>query len=289
MSKRDYEYTISDSLPSWLKTFADNEIKRGGTPVEDIRSILQNNNNLDLVEARVNELKQRVGLDKLAEVSDEVFGGLGDKQPDSKFDKDQLNKGVKVELEHTNNPDLAKEIVKDHLQESKDFKDGNGAKYYDKLEDMEDEIKDELTRDANSRLLFNLMRLANKFSDSNNIKASLLVLNKINKIEKISKKKNKEPKIFEKHEGIKKHIDNICRSRRGHITMPALLHIIKSRAEEIEEEDLDEIKEYILEKIEEEKEAVDRTKDDSIIGLIEVEVFNISEDDKNIFGGPSKI
>ena len=64
------------------------------------------------------------------------MGGLGDNQPDEKFDPEQLNKGMGVELEHTKNPEEAKEIVKDHLQESKDFKDNkdeNFAKVVKKL------------------------------------------------------------------------------------------------------------------------------------------------------------
>jgi hypothetical protein len=50
--------------------------------------------------------------------------------PDSKFDREQLYKGIQVEFEHTDNPEIAKAIAKDHLSEHKD--------YYIYLEKMEE-------------------------------------------------------------------------------------------------------------------------------------------------------
>jgi len=52
---------------------------------------------------------------------------------DEQFDAEQLNMGVEVEKEHTDDPELAKEIAKDHLAEI-----GN---YYDLLKKMESEAK----------------------------------------------------------------------------------------------------------------------------------------------------
>jgi hypothetical protein len=62
---------------------------------------------------------------------DKLPGGLGDQKTDQDFDKRQLDKGVKVEMEHTTDPELAREIVRDHLTED--------PKYYDKLETIEPE------------------------------------------------------------------------------------------------------------------------------------------------------
>ncbi len=50
--------------------------------------------------------------------------------PDSDFDKNQLEKGIKVEMEHTDDRSLAKQIAKAHLAEIPD--------YYDRLKRMED-------------------------------------------------------------------------------------------------------------------------------------------------------
>ncbi|MFW9879124.1 MAG: DUF5661 family protein [Candidatus Thorarchaeota archaeon] len=59
---------------------------------------------------------------------DKIPGGLAEGKK-IKFNKKQLRKGIKVEMEHTNDPAIAREIAKDHLVED--------PKYYDKLEKME--------------------------------------------------------------------------------------------------------------------------------------------------------
>lgn len=66
--------------------------------------------------------------------SDELPGGLADKMKPMDFDHEQLMKGVKVEMEHTNDPKLALEIAMDHLAED--------PKYYDKLEFIEQHAED---------------------------------------------------------------------------------------------------------------------------------------------------
>jgi len=53
--------------------------------------------------------------------------------PDEKFDSKQLKLGIDVEKEHTDDPDVAKSIAKDHLAEIPD--------YYDRLLKMEKEAK----------------------------------------------------------------------------------------------------------------------------------------------------
>lgn len=71
------------------------------------------------------------GLARIAqELKDQIPGGLADKSKKKDFDKDQLLKGLKVELEHTDDPKIALEIAMDHLVEH--------PKYYDHLAEMED-------------------------------------------------------------------------------------------------------------------------------------------------------
>ena len=65
---------------------------------------------------------------------EKLVGGKGDNRPDSDFCPVQLKAGIKVEMEHTSDRAKAKEIVKDHLTESKD--------YYQHLDKMEDKMKD---------------------------------------------------------------------------------------------------------------------------------------------------
>ena len=62
--------------------------------------------------------------------ADRLPGGLGDDRPDSDFDADQLAKGIEVEMEHTHDREMAREIAKDHLTEN--------PRYYDALELIED-------------------------------------------------------------------------------------------------------------------------------------------------------
>jgi hypothetical protein len=60
------------------------------------------------------------------------YGRAKDKKLDEKkVDKEQLKMGIKVEMEHTNNPTIAKRIALDHLAEISD--------YYTRLKKMEEE------------------------------------------------------------------------------------------------------------------------------------------------------
>lgn len=60
---------------------------------------------------------------------DLIPGGLADKAEIKNFDIHQLLKGMKVEMEHTRNPNMAIEIAMDHLTED--------PEYYTKLEKVE--------------------------------------------------------------------------------------------------------------------------------------------------------
>lgn len=68
--------------------------------------------------------------------TDILPGGQGDNRPDADFPADKLADGQQHEAEHTTNPQVAKEIAKDHLSEDGD--------YYDKLKAMEGATSDQL-------------------------------------------------------------------------------------------------------------------------------------------------
>jgi hypothetical protein len=53
--------------------------------------------------------------------AEQLIGGEGDNQPDSRYPKKELRKGVAHEQEHTKSKSIAKEIAKDHLEERKDY------------------------------------------------------------------------------------------------------------------------------------------------------------------------
>lgn len=63
---------------------------------------------------------------------EKLKGGAGDNRPDSDFDVEQLEIGIKHELEHTKDRKIAKEIAKDHLTED--------PNYYKKLKKIEPQL-----------------------------------------------------------------------------------------------------------------------------------------------------
>ena len=63
------------------------------------------------------------------EKGDKLKGGLADKKKPSDFDSKQLRIGTNVEMEHTKDRQIAKEIAKDHLSED--------PNYYEKIKKIE--------------------------------------------------------------------------------------------------------------------------------------------------------
>jgi len=90
-----------------------------------------------------NLLKSSIAFYKLAAKEKELLpGGLSTNEPDSKYNKEQIEIGTEVErFEHTDNKDtprnnqLGKEIAKDHLEEIPD--------YYTYLKEMEELAEEE--------------------------------------------------------------------------------------------------------------------------------------------------
>ena len=68
-------------------------------------------------------------------VGDVLPGGLADDKSPQEFDPEQISMGIKVEMEHTDNPMTALEIAMDHLAEFPD--------YYTRLDAMEKEAEKE--------------------------------------------------------------------------------------------------------------------------------------------------
>lgn len=66
-------------------------------------------------------------------VKEYLVGGHGDGHPASEFDSKEVEMGVKIEMEHTNNPEISEEITRDHLAEIPD--------YYTRLDAMEEQAK----------------------------------------------------------------------------------------------------------------------------------------------------
>lgn len=79
---------------------------------------------------------------KVKRTRDKVKGGYGDNKPDKMFLKKDLQQGIKVEMEHTNDPSIAKEIVKDHIVETGTLHSGKyHSAYYTELAKLEKRLK----------------------------------------------------------------------------------------------------------------------------------------------------
>jgi len=72
---------------------------------------------------------------------DHIPGGRADGKTPSDYNKKNVEKGKKIEFEHTDNPDTAREITIDHLEEFPDYYDDKKG-----LPDMEKKLED--TKDA---------------------------------------------------------------------------------------------------------------------------------------------
>jgi 8-oxo-dGTP pyrophosphatase MutT (NUDIX family)/GNAT superfamily N-acetyltransferase len=76
----------------------------------------------------VQQLEEKVGKlgkSEKKDRKDRISGGLADRKKPKDFDKKALKRGVKVEMEHTDDSDIALEIAMDHLVED--------PEYYEKL------------------------------------------------------------------------------------------------------------------------------------------------------------
>lgn len=96
--------------------------------------------------------------------------------PDENFDPKELSMGILVEMEHTDDPVIAKMIAKAHLFEIRD--------YYTRLKKMEDEAKNPIsaTKKNLNALEGKSQDLANKFND--------LIDSKINLVKEVKTAQN---------------------------------------------------------------------------------------------------
>jgi len=110
----------------------------------------QHEENIEKLSTKIDKIEDRLAKGEEVEAIDMIIdiikgnkleGGLGDKTKVKDVDAAQLKMGMKVEMEHTNDSETAKEIALDHLTED--------PKYYTKLKEVEkgcDKNKAELTK-----------------------------------------------------------------------------------------------------------------------------------------------
>lgn len=78
--------------------------------------------------------KSKADLVLTSSWKDKLPGGNADKDTPADYDKTSVEKGKKIEFEHTDDADTAREIAIDHLDEHKD--------YYVGLEHMENALEE---------------------------------------------------------------------------------------------------------------------------------------------------
>ena len=72
-NRNDYEYMRPAVQSDWLRDFADRELEKGGN-FDDIKSLFKIKEDKHSVEARVRELRERIGLDVVLGQSEQNDG-----------------------------------------------------------------------------------------------------------------------------------------------------------------------------------------------------------------------
>lgn len=94
----------------------------------------------------IHRLAEKIGMDE-SELENEIYSFLScfinagyyyDRTEELKVDPQQLERGIEVEMEHTNCPIISRRIALDHLTEISD--------YYTRLDKMEKEAEKEINQ-----------------------------------------------------------------------------------------------------------------------------------------------
>lgn len=286
---RDYQYQPA-LMPNWIKEFADNHLEKEANPHDNIQNIFKMRNDLDAVEEKVSELRQRVGLDlldnqKVAEEEEEKkiaqrivqLTRLANYLDDTanftlaEYVDEEIRK--LAELEKVSAPDLeewkndwkAERFVKE-LKPSlvKDWRvDEDDDFYYLQALTVEPwSVHGFQPEGAEAEYTW---KEVDKKSKKHDLDTTDLPSTDLEDIEFADDKKDKVPKILKKKERVKKLIDNVVKSRGGHISPAAILHMIEKTLQEDISDHTDEIKKYIKDQQKENK--VNVKEDDENVGL----------------------
>ena len=128
MTHREYEYMKPSKMPDWMKDFAEKEAfgKKEGNYIDHINEILHPESKMTTVEARVKELRDRVGLDQISKQAenkredwlDYYFKSNPKMLQRAKRYCQVQGKSLEQffrEIRKTTNPDLAKQILFSYL------------------------------------------------------------------------------------------------------------------------------------------------------------------------------
>lgn len=120
--QREINKSVSDALTDLNKKMQMATKQLSDQVEKELANIV--NNLKGEVNQKVNEIKSLMP-DTTTTVTqtakDKISGGKGDELDEDDVDKEELKKGIKVELEHTDDEDLAEEIAIDHLAEDPEY------------------------------------------------------------------------------------------------------------------------------------------------------------------------
>jgi hypothetical protein len=123
-----------DNIDTLIKTAEDNSIKK-----KIMECFAKNENPPD---AKIHKMAEKLGIepDKLEEAIYKLLSSFlsqgKSKDYTGEYDPKELAMGIKIEMEHTNDKDIAERIAKDHLSEF------GGKYYYTELKKLEKQLED---------------------------------------------------------------------------------------------------------------------------------------------------
>lgn len=113
---------LYQSLTATMQTLLAMSAKMFGEP-EQVQKAESSDDEPDFLDEIVAErtAKNPEFPEMVKKAEDKLHGGAGDDMEDVEFDPEQLKIGIKHELEHTQDRDIAEEIAKDHLCEDENY------------------------------------------------------------------------------------------------------------------------------------------------------------------------
>lgn len=198
---REHEIARPSAVPDWLREFAEDALRRsadGASPFQEIKGLFQRNKELGAIEARVRELRDRIGLSALAEHE------------------------VAEKAQSVKTASCARRGSLERLVALANWLDDRGLA--DEAMEVDSVICARASKDATEEL-------------------------------------------FGKYPKLKIFVDNVVRSRGGHITVPAVLKMVRDeRPDESVTASSEALRAYVAARIAEEKKDINDASD-NVAGL----------------------
>ena len=252
----------------------------------------------NLIDKEINELKQHPFYkNKRKEFAEEQFNVV--KAPsDMRFSKESIipssqnipneNQSISAESDLDNESEFSinlSELDNKHRDSLDEFYEDSAEKIKKRIEMEENGIDlDQMVDDKTAGLIKNLIYKANLAENLGNKKAALKFDKMANELYKNLVESNSQ--VLKEFPVLKIFIDNICRSRGGHVSLQAIIKMIRDeRPEDIKISD--ELINYIKNKIKEEKKDILDSTSDMLAGT-SVDVSKEEQRDANKMWEPSE-